>query len=338
MSLYAAIDLHSTNSVLAVIDDQDKVVRRRRLPNQLRAIVDELKPFKSELAAIAVESTYNWYWLVDGLKARGYPVKLANTAAIKQYEGLKHGDDDSDAFHLARLLRLGILPEGFIYPRKQRPLRDLLRRRFQLVRQSVELMQSVQASFARATGECLSAGDFRSLNGDKIERAFPDPTDCYAVLAQVKVWCAQQDQIDRIEEWIHDDIRRSPALAGLRTVPGIGVVLGSTILLETGPITRFATVGDYASYCRMVKSERLSNGKRKGSGNAKCGNRYLAWAYIEAANFLLRHSEAGRRWYQRKLAKSMRVVALKALAHKIARACYFILRDGVAFEERKVFG
>lgn len=338
MSLYAAIDLHSTNSVLVVIDEKDKVLRRRKLPNELPAIARELKPFKAELAAIAIESTYNWYWLVDGLKAKGYPVRLANTAAIKQYEGLKHGNDDSDAFHLAQLLRLGILPEGYIYPREQRPLRDLLRRRFQLVRQSVELMQSVQASFARATGQCLSANDFRALDGDAIERAFPDPTNCYAVLAQAKVWCAQREQIERIETWIHDDIRRSPELAGLNTVPGIGAVLGSTILLETGPISRFASVGHYASYCRMVKTERLSNGKRKGSGNAKCGNRYLAWAYIEAANFMLRYSEAARRWYQRKLARSMKVVALKALAHKIARACFFILRDGVAFEEHKVFG
>lgn len=158
------------------------------------------------------------------------------------------------------------------------------------------------------------------------------------MLAQIKVWRALQDQIDCIEAWIQDDIRHSPALAARRTVPGIGMVLGTTILLETGPIERFAAVGDYASYCRMVSTQRLSNGKRKGRGNAKCGNRYLAWAYIEAANFIIRFNEPARRWYQRKLARSMRVVALKALAHKISRACYFILRDGVAFDERKVFG
>ena len=129
MSLYAAIDLHSNNSVLAIIDEADKPVRQRRLANDLPIILKELEPFRDEVAGIVVESTYNWYWLVDGLKAHGYCVHLANTAAVPQYAGLKYSGDESDARHLAHLLRLGILPEGYIYPREDRPIRVLLRRR-----------------------------------------------------------------------------------------------------------------------------------------------------------------------------------------------------------------
>jgi len=143
MTLYAAIDLHSNNGVLSVIDEQDQVVFERRLPNSLEQVLQALAPFLKALKALAVESTYNWYWLVDGLMDAGVDVRLVNTAAIPQYAGLKHGNDHIDARHLAHLLRLNLLPEGYIYPREQRAVRDLLRRRFLLVRQSVTLTNSL---------------------------------------------------------------------------------------------------------------------------------------------------------------------------------------------------
>ena len=112
MKLYGGIDLHSNNSVIALLNEEDKVVYRRRLPNDLEIVVSELAPNHEAIEGLVVESTYNWYWLVDGLMAAGYQVHLANTAAIVQYEGLKYADDDSDACWLAKLLRLGLLPEG----------------------------------------------------------------------------------------------------------------------------------------------------------------------------------------------------------------------------------
>ena len=122
------------------------------------------------------------------------------------------------------------------------------------------------------------------------------------------------------------------------TTSGIGEILGLTILLETGPIERFARVGNYASYCRCVGSERISNGKRKGHGNTKSGNKYLAWAYLEAANFAVRYNDKIKRYYQRKRAKTNGVVAIKAVAHKLARACYHMLREGTDFDVDRAFG
>ena len=119
MKLYAGIDLHSNNSVIAVIDEQDRVVLQKRLPNELERILLALASFKQWLAGVVVESTYNWYWLVDGLMQAGYAVHLANTAAIVQYQGLKYSADEQDARWLAHLLRLGILREGYIYPRER---------------------------------------------------------------------------------------------------------------------------------------------------------------------------------------------------------------------------
>ena len=135
MESYAGIDLHSSNSYLGVIDEQDERLYAKRLPNSINQILVALEPFREDLKAVVVESTYNWYWLIDGLQEEGYKVHLANPSAIKQYEGLKHTDDKWDSFWLAHLKRLNILPEGYIYPKEERPIRDLLRRRLLFVRQ-----------------------------------------------------------------------------------------------------------------------------------------------------------------------------------------------------------
>lgn len=337
MALYAACDLHSNNTVLAVIDDAGALQYRQRLPNELPTINAALAPFRAHLCGVAVESTYNAYWLIDGLQSAGYPTRMVNTLAVPQYAGLKHGDDDSDARHLAELMRLGLLPTAYIYPREQRPLRDLLRRRMLLVQQSVRLLQSVQGYWARTTGQRLSSNAFRHLTRRQIADTFADPTELFAVVTLLQAWRSLQERIAAMEAWLVEDTRRRGDLLALRTVPGIGVVLGLTIVLESGELTRFERVGQYTSYCRLVPAVRWSNGKAKGRGNRKCGNRYLAWAWIEAANFAIRFEPAIARWYQRNAAKKPRLVALKAVAHKLARAGFYLLRDGGRFEVHRAF-
>ena len=338
MSLYSAIDLHSNNNVLAIIDEADRTVRLKRLPNDLSTVLSELAPYREQLVGVAVESTFNWYWLVDGLLEHGYPAQLVHAAAVPQYAGLKHGNDDTDACHLAKLMRLGILPLGHIYPRAQRPLRDLLRRRSQLVRMSVSVMLSMLATWSRYTGQCLSMKSFLQLTPEQIKQALSDPSARIGMRVQFTLWKSLHEQIERIEAWVGKQIQSAPALEAVRSVPGIGKILGFTIVLETGAIERFASVGDYASYCRMVNADRLSNGKKKGEGNRRSGNRYLAWSYIEAANFAIRWSHEIRRWYDRKRSKRHRMIAIKAVAHKIARACYHLLHDGTRFEVQRAFG
>jgi len=132
--LYAGCDLHGNSNFLGIIDAEGKRVFKRKLSNELLLVLDTLKPFQEELVGIAVESTYNWYWIVDGLMEEGYQVHLANHSAIQRYSGLKHSNDQHDAFWLAEMLRLGILSEGYIYPKEERPVRDLLRKRGHLVR------------------------------------------------------------------------------------------------------------------------------------------------------------------------------------------------------------
>ncbi|MFO7607075.1 MAG: transposase [Desulfurivibrionaceae bacterium] len=124
---------------------------------------------------------------------------------------------------------------------------------------------------------------------------------------------------------------------GLQTIPGIGRIISLTIMLETGDIGRFEKVGNFSSYCRKVPTSWTSNGKKKGSGNGKNGNKYLAWAFSEAAEFFRRYDPSARAFYNRKTAKKNFMVAHAALAHKLCRASYFIIRDGVEYDPNKLF-
>ena len=338
MKLYGAIDLHSTNNVTVVIDEQDRVVYQKRLPNDLALILKELSVYQSELQGIVVESTYNWYWLVDGLMAEGYKLHLANTAAIQQYEGLKYTDDHSDARWLAHLLRLGVLPEGYIYPRADRPVRDLLRKRSQLVRQRTTNLLSIQNLLTRNTGSSLSAKGVKALDVQQVDELLPNGDLALAVKANLSVMSSADEQVELLEQTVTQRVKLRPQFRFLKTVPGIGEILALTIMLETGDIGRFCSVGNYASYCRCVGSQKISNGKKKGKGNTKNGNKYLAWAFVEAAHFAIQFNSKIKSFYQRKKAKTKVVVAIKAVAHKLCRACYYILRDRVAFDVTKAFG
>ena len=337
MKLYGAIDLHSDNNVTVLIDDQDEVIYQKRLANDLPLIAEQLSPYASSIEGIVVESTYNWYWLVDGLMEKGHRVHLANTAAIQQYEGLKYTNDDSDARWLAHMLRLGILPQGYIYPKQERAVRDLLRKRSQLVRQKTANLLSIQNLYARNTGSSISANRIKQLTGDKVDALFTESDLALAVKANLSVMRSLESEIAILERVVKERIKLKAAYRHLLSVSGIGQTLALTIMLETGDIKRFPKVGNFVSYCRCVKSEKLSNGKRKGSGNVKNGNKYLSWAFVEAANFAIRFEPLVARFYQRKKAKTHRVVALKAVAHKLARACYYVMRDEVPFDVDRAF-
>ena len=152
MGTYAGIDLHSSNNYIGIMDQDHKRLFGRRLPNSLEKILMVLEPFKSDLKGIVVESTYNWYWLVDGLQEHGHRVHLANPSAIKQYEGIKHTDDKWDSFWLAHMKHLNILPEGYIYPKEQRAVRDLLRRRLFFVKHRTSNILSLQSTITRNLG------------------------------------------------------------------------------------------------------------------------------------------------------------------------------------------
>jgi transposase len=337
MEAYAGIDLHASNNYTAVIDGHDKRLYGKRQPNKLDVVLSALDPFKTELKGVVVESTFNWYWLVDGLMENGYKVHLANPSAIKQYEGLKHTDDKWDAFWLAHMLRLNILPEGYIYPKEERPVRDLMRRRLLFVHHRTSHILSLQSMITRNLGVRMDGRGITKLMEEDAESMFESPYLVLAAQNNIATIRFLTTRIKVIEGEIRPLINIREEFKYLLTIPGIGDILGFTIMLEVGQLSRFDKVGNYSSYCRCVKSERLSNGKKKDKNNQKNGNKYLSWAYVEASNFIRRHCPKAKRFYQRKMAKTNGIVATKALSNKVARASYYVMRDQVPFDEDKLF-
>ena len=295
---YSGIDLHSNNSVVVVSDEVDRVVVRRRVPNDAAAILALLAGHREELVGVVVESTYNWYWLVDALQAAGYRVHLANTA---------------------------------------RAVRDLARKRMQLVRSRTAQILSVENMLSRETGAGMRSRAVQRLTAHAVEGFGFNPAVEQSMCANVAVIKTLNREIDKLEQRLHQCVRLRPEFRLLTSVPGIGQTLATLIMLEVGTIERFAAVGNFASYARCVDSARISNGKKKGQGNVKNGNAYLAWAFVEAANFAHRYCAEARRFYERKKARTNGVVATKALAHKLARACYHMLKENKPFDVKRCF-
>ncbi len=337
MKLYGGIDLHSNNCVVTLVDEEGQKVLNKKIDNDLSKMLAWLEPYQRAITGIVVESTYNWYWLVDGLMEAGFKVHLANTAAIQQYSGLKHTDDNSDSHWLAELLRLNILPEGYIYPKEQRTARDLMRKRMQLVQQSTLNIQSIQGLYARHLNKKISSTKIKQLTVEQVKVDFLAPHVALAVSTNLTVMNCLQEQINLLEKVLKKELRLERAFEQLTSIDGIGLVLALTIMLETGDISRFNEVSDYASYCRCISGAKYSNGKKKGYTNSKNGNKFLSWAFTEAANFAIRYNETVKRYYQRKMAKTNNIVAIKTVAHKLARACFYVLRDKEEFDVQKAF-
>jgi transposase len=335
MPLYCGIDLHAKNSYLAIIDEQRKRVFKRNVTNDRKLILALLDPYRSELQGVVVESTFNWYWLVDALMDDGYTVHLANVSGIQQYEGIKYVDDKHDAFWLAELLSLGILKEGYIYPKEQRPVRDLLRKRGHLMKLRTSLLISLTNTMANVCG--VKVPSHRIKGKEDHVSVHLDHDASLALMGQVSK--AAIDMLTRQIETIESHVEKQCAFdTPLLSLPGVGKILGLTILLETGPIGRFPAVGNYVSYCRKAESTWKSSEKVKGRGNRKNGNRYLSWAFAEAAEHARMFDAASRNFYNRKLNERNSPVAHAALANKLSRAAYYIMRDRVPYEEAKLFG
>ena len=337
-TLYCGIDLHSNNAMYVVIDQTDKVVFKKRIPNQLPAIVSALKPFKSKLVTVAVESTYNWYWLVDGLIEQGYPVVLANPAAIDQYDGIKDSNDLTDAAFLAHLARLGILPTGYIYPKEEWPVRDLLRRRTLIVRQRTATILSLQNMFMRQAALNMNWRKIRKLTPEqRVDVLGDNEYLLFVTESQVDLIEVLNKKIIQFEKKVLEHAKLKPEFELLLSIPGVGLILGLTIMLETGAIDRFKKVGNFTSYCRCVRAKKQSNGKSKGSNNSKNGNPHLAWAFVEVVHHAIRTCPQAKKFYDRKKSKRNGALATKALGAKWSKGAYYVMKRQEPFDLKRLF-
>jgi len=268
---YCGIDLHSNNSVVVVSDEEDRIVFSKRLPNDMGQIREALEQHREELTGLVIESTYNWYWLVDGLMAVGYRVHLAHPSAIKKYEGLKHSGDFADAAYLAQLLRLGLLAEGYIYPREERGVRDLARKRMQLVRYRTAQILSIENIVTRQTGARLKGEAVKRLTAEQVDEFAFAPDVALAVEANRAVSQALGQQIEALERRLKERVSLRPEYRLLKTVPGIGETLATTIMLETGASVDLRKWGISAPTAAAWTVCGKAMARRRGKATARTG-------------------------------------------------------------------
>ena len=328
---YCGIDLHTKKSHLCIIDQEGDRVDGLSMKNDLSGILKFLAPYSQGLK-IAVESTINWYWLVDGLKANGYDVTLAHSAGLSLITGAKVKTDRRDAFKLARLLRLGEMTEAYVYPVKQRPVRDLARRRDDLVAERAGLYVRLRALFMQYNVNTMGLKVLKAMSADDInEFTLPDEAKLCAALFLERLPLISE-QIIKIETYL--STKDTAAVCLLMTIPGIGPVFARSIALEVGDIDRFSTEKHFCSYARLFPGTSESAGKARRGRRAKEGNPYLKCAFMNAAKIAsvyvpeikaLKEKHAKKRG-----GKALRGNAV--IAHRLGIAAYHMLKTGCVFD------
>jgi transposase len=329
------IDLHARTIYVCVLDAAGKVVLHRNLPACPTALLDALAPFREDLV-IGVECMFSWYWLADLCSRQKIPFVLGHARYMKAIHGAKSKTARIDALKIAKLLRGGMFPIAYVYPRPMRATRDLLRRRLVLVRHRARLLAHIQNTHHQYNLPAPKGIAYKS-NREGVGAGFADASTRQSVELDLAMLDVYDEAIRKLELFLCRRAKQHDGTAfhRLRTVPGIGKILAMTILYEIHDITRFERVQEFASYARLVQGTKESAGKRKGTGGAKMGNVHLKWAFSEAAVLFLAKCERGRALKARLDAKHGKAKALSILAHKIGRAVYFMLSRGTAFDQKR---
>jgi transposase len=330
---YCGIDLHARTMYVCILDQQGEIVLHRNLKASPDALLKAIAPYRDDLV-IAVECMFTWYWLADLCAQEGIPFVLGHALYMKAIHGGKAKNDKLDAHKIAVLLRGGMLPQAYVYPAEMRATRDLLRRRLYLTRKRAELLTHVQNTNSQYNLPEIGKKIAYKANRNGVAERFPDPAVHKSIDVDLALLGYYDELLRELELHLITAAKqdRANALYLLRTVPGIGKILSLVLLYEIHDIHRFPRVQEFVSYCRLVKCAKESAGKRYGTSGTKIGNAYLKWAFSEAAVLFLRNNPAGQKLLTRLAKKHGKGKALTVLAHKLARAVYYMLKRGTAFE------
>ena len=333
------IDLHGRQMYACVMDRQgNKLVHRNVRGNDFDYFLKLVGPYRHDLTVVS-ECTFNWYWLADACFEAEIEFVLAHALYLKHIHGGKNKNDRIDSEKLAHLLRANLIPTAYVYPSERRPVRALLRQRMSYVWQRAALKTHLSMN---QTAEGLVPAKKSGCNWDvweeRILKQYSNPLHKLAASCDLNMIRAYDSQIEELEGEIsrHAKKVRGRDLQILLSTPGIGRVLAMTLLYEIDTITRFPTVKDFVSYCRLVKGSVASAGKVKGLTGGKMGNAYLRWAFGQAA-ILGKGSHVLLSPYAEKLvAKRGKFKGNAILANKLARAVYFMLQNGSAFDAERM--
>ncbi len=330
---YCGIDLHARTMYLCIMNQAGEILLHRNMKATPEPFLKAITPYREDLV-VCVECIFTWYWLADLCAQEGIPFVLGHALYMKAIHGGKAKNDKIDAHKIALLLRGGMLPQAYVYPAEMRATRDLLRRRIHLMRKRAELLAHIQNTNSQYNlPEIHKKLAYKANRGGVAER-FPEP----AVQKSIEVDLALINTYDRLLTSLELDLVQTvkahdaQTFYRLRSIPGVGKILALVLLYEIHNIRRFPRVQEFVSYCRLVKCAKESAGKRYGTSGKKIGNAYLKWAFSEAAVLFLRNNPAGQKYLSRIARKHGKGKALTILAHKLARAVYYMLKRDTAFD------
>jgi transposase len=320
---------------LCVLNQAGEIMLHRNMKAAPEPFLKAITPYREDIV-VSVECIFTWYWLADLCAREGIPFVLGHALYMRAIHGGKAKNDKIDAHKIALLLRGGMLPQAYVYPAQMRATRDLLRRRMHLMRKRAELLAHIQNTNSQYNLPEFGKKLAYKANRQGVAECFPDP----AVQKSIEVDLALIDHYDRLlsdlELYIVNTAKQHDAntFYRLRSVPGIGKILSLVLLYEIHDIHRFPRVQEFVSYCRLVKCARESAGKRYGTSGTKIGNAYLKWAFSEAAVLFLRDNPMGQKYLARLEKHHGKGKALAVLAHKLARAVYYMCKRETAFDMR----
>ena len=333
---YCGIDLHARSMYLCVLNQAGGIVLHRNMKAEPDSLLRAIDPFRQDMA-IAVECIFTWYWLADLCAREKIPFVLGHALYMKAIHGGKAKNDKIDAYKIAVLLRGGMIPQAYVYPEGMRSTRDLLRRRMHLMHQRAQLLAHIQNTNSQYNLPDIGKKIAYKSNREGVAQRFADPSVRSNVTFDLKRIDFYDGLLNQIELEIlrHAKLHDANTFHLLDSVPGIGKILALVLLYEIHDISRFPTVQDFVSYCRLVKSKKESAGKIYGSIGTKIGNAHLKWAFSEAGVLSLRNNPPGQAYLARLEKMHSKGKALTILAHKLARAVYYMLRRNEAFDMKR---
>ncbi|MGH9891849.1 MAG: IS110 family transposase [bacterium] len=333
---YCGIDLHARSMYVCILNQAGEIVVHRNLEAKPECLLQVLAPYREDIV-VAVECIFTWYWLADLCAREKIPFVLGHALYMKAIHGGKAKNDRIDAHKIAVLLRGGMIPMAYVYPPEMRATRDLLRRRTHLVRKRGELIAHIQNTNSQYNLPEFGKKIAYKANREGLAECFAEPSVQKSIEVNLQLIDHYDKLIREMELYVvrHAKQHDVQTYYRLRSVPGIGEILALVILYEVHDIGRFEKVGDFVSYCRLVKCAKESAGKHYGFSGKKIGNAHLKWAFSEAAVLFLRKNPEGRKAFAKLERKHGKGKALTVLAHKIARAVYYMLRRQTAFEVKR---
>ena len=331
---YCGIDLHARSLYVCILNDKGEILLHKNIKASPVALARAIKPFQDDIV-IGVECMFSWYWVADWCEDHNVPFVLGHALYMKAIHGGKAKNDRIDSHKIASLLRGGMFPMAYVYPRQLRATRDLMRRRIGLMRARAELIAHIHNTISQYNLPPNTDNLRYAQHREGLRNFFPDASAQKSIDLDLNRIDFYDEQLAKVEWYLKKTAKSfdSRAITLLKSINGVGDILSMVILYEIHTIERFERVQDFVSYCRLVKCKRESAGKSYGTGGAKIGNAYLRWAFGEAATLFMRGNPPAQHWLEKKISRYGKAKAMTLLAHKLGRAVYFMLKRCKLFDQ-----